>query len=407
MSIRTNYNHTLYASYLGYVTQAIVNNFAPLLFLTFQRELHVPLEQITLLVSLNFAVQLVVDALAARFVDRLGYRFWIVTAHLLCGVGLLGLGILPRLMPSPFFGLLVAVVLYAMGGGLLEVLVSPIVEACPTERKAAAMSLLHSFYCWGHVFVVLVSTAFFLLFGIAAWPVMACLWALLPLGNAVYFSLVPIRSLNGEHGGVRMRTLFGSKLFWVLMLLMVCAGASEQGMSQWASAFAEDGLGVSKTLGDLTGPCLFAVMMGLARVLHARFSEHMSLMRVMAACAVLCVAGYLLAALSGLPLLSLIGCALVGFSVGVFWPGTFSLAAAGMPSGGTAMFALLALAGDLGCSSGPATVGLAAEAAGGQLRVGMLAAIVFPLLMLLGLWLKGRTGGAAVEAAKQGGGSAA
>ncbi len=407
MSIRTNYNHTLYASYLGYVTQAIVNNFAPLLFLTFQRELHVPLEQITLLVSLNFAVQLVVDALAARFVDRLGYRFWIVTAHLLSGVGLLGLGILPRLMPSPFFGLLVAVVLYAMGGGLLEVLVSPIVEACPTERKAAAMSLLHSFYCWGHVFVVLVSTAFFLLFGVAAWPVMACLWALLPLGNAVYFSLVPIRSLNGEHGGGRMRTLFGSKLFWVLMLLMVCAGASEQGMSQWASAFAEAGLGVSKTLGDLTGPCLFAVMMGMARVLHARFSEHMPLMRVMAACAVLCVAGYLLAALSGLPLLSLIGCALVGFSVGVFWPGTFSLAAAGMPSGGTAMFALLALAGDLGCSSGPATVGLAAEAAGGQLRVGMLAAIVFPLLMLLGLWLKGRTGRAAVEAAKPGSGSAA
>ena len=393
MSIRTSYNHTLQASYLGYVTQAIVNNFAPLLFLTFQRELNVPLEQITLLVSLNFAVQLAVDALAARFVDRLGYRFWIVTAHILCGVGLIGLGVLPRLLPAPFVGLLAAVVLYAVGGGLLEVLVSPIVEACPTERKEAAMSLLHSFYCWGHVFVVLLSTAFFAVFGIAHWPVMACLWALLPLGNAVYFSQVPIRSLTGEHGGLRLRTLFQNKLFWVLALLMVCAGASEQGMSQWASAFAEAGLGVSKTLGDLTGPCLFAVMMGVARVLHAKYSERIPLARVMAGCALLCVAGYLLAALSGAPVFSLIGCALVGFSVGIFWPGTFSLAAAGMPAGGTAMFALLALAGDLGCASGPAAVGFVAEAAGGQLRVGVLAAIIFPVLMLLGLWLKGKAGG--------------
>ncbi len=393
MSIRTNYNHTLYASYLGFVTQAVVNNFAPLLFLTFQRELHVPLEQITVLVSLNFTVQLLVDALAARIVDRLGYRFWIVTAHVTSGLGLLGLGILPRLMPAPFVGLLASVVLYAIGGGLLEVLVSPIVEACPTERKAAAMSLLHSFYCWGHVFVVLLSTAFFVLFGIANWPVMACLWALLPLGNAVYFSLVPIRSLTGEHGGMGLKALLRNKLFWVLAALMVCAGASEQGMSQWASAFAEAGLGVSKTLGDLTGPCLFAAMMGLARALHAKHSERLSLGRVMAASAVLCVGGYLLAALSGLPALSLVGCAMVGFSVGVFWPGTFSLAAAGMPAGGMAMFALLALAGDLGCASGPAVVGLVAEAAGGQLRVGVLVAIAFPLLLLLGLWLKGRVSG--------------
>jgi fucose permease len=391
MSIRTNYNHTLYASYLGFVTQAIVNNFAPLLFLTFQRELHVPLEQITLLVSLNFAVQLLVDALAARYVPRIGYRVSIVSAHVLSGLGLLGLGILPRLMPAPFVGLLISVVLYAIGGGLLEVLVSPIVEACPTERKAAAMSLLHSFYCWGHVFVVILSTVFFTVFGIANWPVMACVWALLPLGNAVYFSLVPINSLEDGQGGVGLRALLKNKLFWVLLMLMVCAGASEQGMSQWASAFAEAGLGVSKTLGDLTGPCLFAVMMGTARALHAKYSERLPLMRVMAACSALCVAGYLLAALTGLPVLGLVGCALVGFSVGVFWPGTFSLGAAGVPAGGTAMFALLALAGDLGCSTGPATVGLVAEAAGGQLRVGLLAAIVFPLLMLLGLWLKGKT----------------
>ncbi|MDD3212517.1 MAG: MFS transporter [Eubacteriales bacterium] len=390
MTVRNNYTHTLYASYLGYVTQAIVNNFAPLLFLTFQRQMGVPLEQITLLVSLNFAVQLVVDALSAHFVDKLGYRFWIVAAHVLAALGLAGLAILPQLMPVPFTGLLIAIVLYAIGGGLIEVLVSPIVEACPTEKKEAAMSLLHSFYCWGHVFVVLSTTAFFAIFGVERWPVMALIWAALPLGNAFYFARVPINRLTETGSGMSIGSLFKSKLFWIFALLMVCAGASEQGMSQWASTFAESGLKVSKAVGDLTGPCLFAAMMGLSRVLHAKFSDRLSLPKVMAVCAGLCVIGYLLASLVSQPAISLIGCAMVGFSVGVFWPGTFSLSAAGCPSGGTAMFALLALAGDLGCSSGPAVVGLVASVSGGRLQTGLLAAIVFPVLLLAGLWLRER-----------------
>jgi fucose permease len=387
MGIRNNYTHTLYASYLGYVTQAIVNNFAPLLFLTFQRQMGIPLEQITLLVTLNFTVQLTVDALSTRFVDKLGYRFCAVAAHVLAAVGLVGLGVLPSLLASPFMGLTISVVLYAIGGGLLEVLVSPIVEACPTEKKEAAMSLLHSFYCWGHMFVVLASTAFFVIFGVEKWPILALLWAVLPLCNAFYFSRVPINSLTETRGGMSLRALFRNKLFWVFALLMVCAGASEQGMSQWASAFAEAGLNVSKTMGDLAGPCLFAATMGISRVLYARYSERLPLGRAMAGCAVGCITGYLLATLAASPLLSLAGCALVGFSVGIFWPGTFSLAAAGCPMGGTAMFALLALAGDLGCASGPATVGFAANAAGGSLRAGLPIAIVFPVLMLVGLWL--------------------
>jgi MFS family permease len=390
MSIRTDYTHTLYASYLGYVTQAIVNNFAPLLFLTFQREMGVPLEQITLLVTLNFSVQLVVDALSARLVDRLGYRFWAVTAHILASVGLVGLGLLPALLPTPFVGLLISVVLYAVGGGLIEVLISPIVEACPTQKKEAAMSLLHSFYCWGHVFVVLTTTAFFAIFGVARWHVMALIWAAVPLVNAFYFARVPINHLTEAGGGMKVRALFKSKLFWVFAMLMVCAGASEQGMSQWASAFAEAGLNVSKTVGDLAGPCLFAALMGLSRLLYARFSDRLPLGRTMAACAGLCVLGYGLAAFAPSPVVSLLGCATVGFSVGVFWPGTFSLAAAGCPAGGTAMFALLALAGDLGCASGPATVGFVADAAGGALRAGLPAAIGFPVLLLLGLWLRVR-----------------
>ena len=388
MSIQRNYTHTLYASYLGFVTQAIINNFAPLLFLVFQRQMGVPLEQITLLVSLNFVVQLIVDALSARFVDKLGYRFCAVGAHILAAVGLASLAILPQLFATPFIGLLIAVVLYAIGGGLLEVLVSPIVEACPTTQKEAAMSLLHSFYCWGHVFVVLASTAFFSIFGVEHWPVIALLWALLPLGNAVYFSQVPIASLTDGQKGITINTLLKNKLFWLFALLMVCAGSSEQGMSQWASAFAESGLKVSKTIGDLAGPCMFAALMGLSRVLYAKMSERIPLVKVMVASAILCVAGYLLASLVREPVVSLIGCALVGFSVGVFWPGTFSLASASNPKGGTAMFALLALAGDLGCASGPGTVGLVANAAGGELRFGLLVAICFPILMLAGLWLR-------------------
>ncbi|MDD3410232.1 MAG: MFS transporter [Eubacteriales bacterium] len=391
MSIKTNYNHTLYASYLGYITQAIINNFAPLLFLTFQTQYALPLEQITLLVTVNFLVQLCVDALSAKFVDRIGYRRCIVGAHLLCTLGLTGLCFFPGWFGNPYWGLMTAVVLYAVGGGLIEVLISPIVEACPTDRKAAAMSLLHSFYCWGHMFVVLATTAFFALAGVNRWPLLAVLWALVPLCNAFYFSQVPIARLNEDGQSMSLRELFGSKLFWVLALLMVCAGASEQGMSQWASAFAESGLGVSKTLGDLFGPCLFAGTMGLSRLLYSKLSERLPLVPCMLACGLLCIASYLLAALCALPALGLLGCALCGFSVGLFWPGTFSLASARCPRGGTALFALLALAGDLGCSSGPTAVGFVANATGGALRMGLLAAIAFPLLLIAGLGLLKKT----------------
>lgn len=385
MIVKDNYNHTLYASYIGYITQAIVNNFAPLLFLTFQSTLGISLDRIALLVTLNFGVQLLVDLSAARFVDRIGYRTAIVAAHLFAGAGLVGLAVLPSLLPSPYAGLLLSVVCYAIGGGLIEVLISPIVEACPTARKEAAMSLLHSFYCWGHVFVVLASTAFFLTVGIANWRVLACVWAAVPLLNALYFARVPIASLVEEGEGLPLRALLREKSFWVLGLLMVCAGASEQGMSQWASAFAEGALGVSKTMGDLAGPLSFALCMGTARALYAAFSERISLRRFMAGSAVLCILSYLGASLTRNALLGLASCALCGLSVGILWPGTFSMAAKALRRGGTALFALLALAGDLGCSAGPAVVGVVSEAMGANLRMGLLAAVVFPAALLLSL----------------------
>ena len=386
---RWNYNHTLYASYLGYVCQAIVNNLAPLLFLTLQRTYGISLGQITLLVTFNFGVQLLVDLASSLFVDRLGYRRCAVIAHVCCALGLAGLAVLPELLPHPYVGLLAAVCLYAVGGGLIEVLISPIVEACPTEKKDAAMSLLHSFYCWGCVLVIALSTAFLALLGSDSWRMLPLLWALVPAANAMLFSRVPVNSLTPEGGGMSVRELLRSSGFWLLALLMVCAGASELSMSQWASAFAEKGLGISKTLGDLAGPCFFAVLMGLARVLYAAFSDRISLLGFMRGSCVLCVTSYLLAVFAPHPALALLGCGLCGLSVGILWPGVFSIAAGRMPAGGTALFALLALGGDLGCSSGPTLVGFVSERAGGVLQAGLLAAILFPLVLLAGsFWLR-------------------
>ena len=387
MNIRNDYNHTLYACYIGYITQAIVNNFIPLLFLTFQSTYGIPLSQITLLITANFVVQLVTDIAATKFVDRIGYRISALTAHVFAAAGLIGIGVLPEVFPSPFAGLLISVAFYAVGGGLIEVIISPIVEACPTSRKAAAMSLLHSFYCWGSVFVILLSTVFFTVAGISSWKIMAFLWAVIPLVNTIYFSQVPIAALVEDGQSMGVRQLFRTKLFWIFALLMLCAGASELSMSQWASAFAESGLNVSKTFGDLAGPCRFAVLMGSARVFYARFSERIRLPKFMAASGILCIISYLLAVLAPTPALGLLGCALCGLSVGIMWPGTFSLAAAACPKGGTAMFALFALAGDLGCMTGPTLVGFVSGTSGGILQTGLAAAAVFPVLFLLGLSL--------------------
>ena len=390
MASMKSYNHTLYASYLGYITQAIVNNFAPLLFLTFQRSYSIPLSQITLLVTFNFTVQLIVDLLSAKFADRIGYRILIVAAHIFVAVGLAGLALFPPLFTDSFFGLLLAVLFYAIGGGIIEVLVSPIVEACPSEHKSAAMSLLHSFYCWGHVFVVVASTIFFALAGIAHWRILACAWAVIPLLNAVYFSQVPIAHLTEDGEGLPVRRLATLPVFWVFVILMVCAGAAEQAMSQWASAFAESGLHVPKSIGDLAGPCLFAGAMGTSRILYSRMSKRIDLAAFMLGSCVLCIAGYLIASLSPNPGIALAGCAIIGFAVGIFWPGTFSVASKKCPKGGTAMFALLALAGDLGCGGGPTVVGFVSNAFSGNLKTGLLAAVVFPVLFAGTLWISER-----------------
>ena len=383
--MKYSYDSTMRACFTGYIVQAIVNNFAPLLFLTFQRTYHIPLQQITLLVTFNFGIQLLTDLLSVAFVDRMGYQASMVLAHILSALGLICLTVLPEWMGHPFAGILISVIVYAVGGGLLEVLVSPVVEACPSTHKEKAMSMLHSFYCWGHVGVILFSSIFFKLAGIENWKLLAVLWAVIPILNALVFTRVPIAPVlpEGEEG-MTIVTLFQNRTFWLLFVMMICAGASEQSVSQWASLFAEKGLGISKTAGDLAGPMAFAVLMGASRAFYGNYGEKINLDRFMAVSSVLCILSYLCLVFMPVPVLSLAGCALCGLSVGIMWPGTFSRASKALPAGGTALFALLALGGDIGCSGGPTLVGMVSGMCKGNLKIGILAALIFPVLLLTG-----------------------
>ena len=382
-----NYKKTLIACYLGFITQAITANFTPLLFLTFKGSYGISLDRIALIPLVFYLTQLLVDLVAVRFADIIGYRTCVVVSQVVSALGLILMAFLPSLLPSPFVGIIISVVLYAIGSGLVEVLLSPIVEACPFENKAGVMSLLHSFYCWGAVGVILGSTLFFALFGMAHWQILTLIWAFVPLVNTVNFLFCPIERLVEEGEGMRTSRLLRLPVFLLMILLMVCVGASEATMTQWASAFTESALGVSKTVGDLAGPCMFAAFMGVARVFYGKKSEQMDLSKMMLICGTLCVVCYLAAALSPISVIGLIGCALCGLAVGIMWPGTLCISSQKCPKGGTAMFAFLALAGDLGAAVGPATVGAIADAVGGDLKLGLLVAAIFPALLTLGVIL--------------------
>jgi len=380
-----NYGKTLIACYFGFITQAIVGNFTPLLFWRFHTEFGIPIAQVALISTVFFIAQILVDVFCARFVDRIGYRKCVVASQITSAAGLIALAVLPSLLPSRLTGILISVVIYAVGSGLIEVLVSPIVEACPFENKGSVMSLLHSFYCWGVVGVVLISTLFFALFGIASWRIAACLWAVVPLVNAFNFSACPIERLTEEGQEMTLKELMSKPAFWVFIVLMIGAGASEVSMAQWASAFVESALGFSKSIGDLAGPCMFAVTMGLSRLLYGKFGHKINLPNFMLGSGILCFVCYLLIAVSSNPIFGLLGCIFCGFSVGIMWPGSISISSARMPLGGTALFALLAMGGDLGASIGPSVVGIFTQNADDNLKAGMLAAIVFPVILIIAI----------------------
>ena len=389
--MQKNYRRTLIACYMGFITQAISANFAPLLFLTFHKDYNIPLGKIALISTVFFLTQLVVDLFCAHFVDRIGYRKCIVASEISSAAGLIGLAVLPGILPDPFTGILLCVVIYAIGSGLIEVLCSPIVEACPFDNKESVMSLLHSFYCWGSVGVILLSTLFFAAFGIGSWKVLACLWALVPIYNIFNFATCPIEHLVEDGEGMSIGKLFTVPVFWLAILLMACSGASELAMSQWASAFVESALGLSKTLGDLVGPCLFAVTMGISRVIFGKYGEKLDLVKYMMGSGLLCLFCYILASMTSSPAAGLTGCIFCGFSVGIMWPGTLSISSKALPTGGTALFALLAMAGDLGGAAGPGLVGISAQILGNDLRSGMRIGCIFPLLLIAGLFVMKQT----------------
>ena len=385
MTKQKNYKKTLIACYLGFVTQAISANFTPLLFLTFKSTYGITLEKIAMIPLVFYLTQLLIDLAATKYADKIGYRTCVVASQVLSSVGLVLMAILPEILPIPFIGILISVVLYAIGSGLIEVLVSPIVEACPFENKDGMMSLLHSFYCWGAMGVILGSTFFFAVFGLANWKILTFIWALVPLYNTFNFISCPIERLIEDGKSMGVSQLLKTPVFWLMILLMVCSGASEATMTQWTSAFTEAAIGISKTIGDLLGPCLFAMFMGITRMLYGKFSEKLDLNKVMLICAIVCVICYLLASLSTLPILGLAGCALCGFAVGIMWPGSICISSQRFPRGGTAMFAFLALAGDLGAAVSPTMVGSISEMAGGNLKTGLLVATIFPVILVCGL----------------------
>ena len=385
MTKQKNYKKTLVACYLGSVTQAISANFAPLLFLTFKSTYGITLEEIAMIPLVFYLTQLLIDLAATKFADIIGYRACVVASQVLSAVGLVLMAILPEILPVPLIGILISVVLYAVGSGLIEVLVSPIVEACPFENKDGMMSLLHSFYCWGAMGVILGSSLFFAVFGVENWKILTFIWALVPLYNTFNFINCPIERLIEDGKSMSISKLLKTPIFWLMIILMVCSGASEATMAQWASAFTESAIGVSKTVGDLAGPCLFAMFMGISRMLYGKFSEKLDLTKVMLVCGIMCAGCYLLASLSSLPILGLAGCSLCGLAVGIMWPGSISISSQKCPRGGTAMFAFLALAGDLGAMVSPAMVGSLSEMAGGNLKSGLLVATIFPVILVFGL----------------------
>ncbi len=377
--------HTFKACYMGFFIQSIVCVYAPLLFVIFNTEYNISLPFITLISTVNFVVQLITDGCAIFFLNKIGYRKAGILAHLFSFVGLVTLGMVAPQMQDMYPWIMVSVVLYSIGGGLLEVVLSPVIESTPTKSKSGAMSLLHSMFSVGSIVTVLVTTLALKLFGWQSWTKVTLLWSLLPFLNMIYFCFIPINEPGKDAKHPSVRTFFKDKAFLGFLLVMMCGGASEIGISQWASAFAETSLGISKTAGDIIGPCMFAVMMALARILHSKNPHMITLSKAIMYSGIFAIVCYLAAALVPVPLVALIACGLCGFAVGIMWPGTLSLASRKYPAAGGALFAIMALAGDLGCTLGPSAVGFVASAFGGDLRIGLLVGTVFPLLMVIGL----------------------
>ena len=380
--MKFTYKHTVLTCYIAYISSACANNLASLLFIIFQDDFGLSTVQLATIVSLNFLTQIAVDFLGAKYIDKVGYRATAVIASGFLIMGIAGLGALPKLTDNTFIALCIASLIYAIGSALYEVIISPIIEALPGEHKEKAMSILHSFYCWGHLGVVILSTAFLVVLP-QIWFVLPILWSIVPLVALFMFTKIPIKTLNDNAPSMKIGKLFSTKLFWLFIILMVCGGAAEMTMAQWASLFGESELGLSKLMSNLLGPCFFALMMALTRTIYGKYSEKMPLVQILAIASAITVIGYLMVAFVPNPYIALIGCGIVGIGVALYWPGTLSVAAKALPMGGASMFALLALFGDVGCSVGPQLTAFVSESFGNNMKIGFIATLIFPVIIAL------------------------
>ena len=383
--MKNNFKFTMGSCFLSYITSAVIVNFIPLLFVKFQTDYALSASKLALLVTVNFIVQLTVDLLGAKYVDRIGYRPAMVAANILAAVGLIFLAFLPSVLSVPYLGILISVIVFAIGGGMLEVLVSPIIDAIPTETNNMRMSLLHSVYCFGHGAVVLFSTVLFKLLGIDNWRILSLIWAVIPAVSAILFLFCPIVSQQGDEKKSTLPKLLKIPFFWMFIFMMLCSGAAEQGLAQWASYFAEKSLNISKSTGDLLGPCLFAVLMGAVRVIYGIIGKNLKAEKYLLISGLVGFCGYILSSVSNIPLFSLIGCGLCGVGVAIMWPGLIDLSKKYCTVGGTAMFALLAFGGDIGCFIGPQTVAVVSDLSGGNIGAGFAVSTVFPLCIVAGM----------------------
>ncbi len=380
-AVTKKYFPTKLAGYVGFVVQAIVNNFLPILFIVFQNVYNLSYEKLGRLILFNFATQMFIDLITPKIIAKIGYRKAASLSQGAAAAGLILLGTLPSLMNNTYLAIIISIIIYATGSGLMEVILSPMIEMLPTGNKSGNMAVLHSFYCWGQAFTVLVTTGLVFLFGFKQWYFIPAIWAIIPFLNMFSFLRVPIVQPSPDEKMSTFSELVKKPLFLVYMVMMFCAGASEIAMAEWASIFAQNALGVSKAIGDITGPCAFALFMGTGRVVYAKLSKKVSFTKMLVILNIFCFVCYMVVAVCKIPIIALIFCAVCGFTVSISWPGIYSAGARTFTTGGAVMFSVFAMCGDTGCALGPWLIGVLADKF--SLNVGFAAASVFPLVMVI------------------------
>lgn len=379
--MRSKFLGTKLACYVGYVVQAVINNFLPILFIALQDVYGLGYERLARLIIFNFASQIAVDFSAPKIVALFGYRKSAALSQAMAALGLVSMGILPRIMSNTYLAIIISIIIYAIGSGMMEVIISPIIEMLPTKNKSGNMAFLHSFYCWGQAFTIIVTTLLVTVFGYKGWANIPLIWAVIPFLNTFSFFKVPVIEPKGEEKGDSFKSLASSKRFIIYMVMMFCGGACEIAMAEWASLFAQQALGISKVIGDLAGPCAFALFMGTGRVLYGWISKKVDFRKTVIVMSLLCFICYLTVAFCKIPAFSLIACAACGFSVSLFWPGVLSEGAKDFKRGGSVMYGVFALCGDTGCSAGPWIIGIIADRLG--LNFGFSVAAIFPVIMII------------------------